>query len=86
MQITHIIVDVDKERDPLPIPREKIISCTVDGSNEVWITGIPKGTASGATVVGIVSRLPDSDEAVFIEVKLAVLHAACTAMMERHGK
>lgn len=80
MIVTHITPNIDRS-GPIDLPSRP--SRVTDGSG-VHIAGIPNGTTDGATVVAIVSPLPDGGY-LMTEIKLRTLEAACAAIRFQCG-
>lgn len=86
MIITRIIANVDEHPGGIGKDPEKCIRVAMDGDVGVTFAGIPNGTSSGATTIGIAFDLPDSDKWVFLEVKADTLRDIAQGLWERHGR
>ncbi len=82
MLILSIVPNVDEAPGPFPWTAETITVRAAESPLPVGIVGIPNGTASGATIVAIMTALPDGKWAM-TEIKAEMLLPAVKGIIER---
>lgn len=82
MMILSIVPNIDEAPGPFPWVEGSITVRPAEGPLPVGIVGIPNGTQGGATVVAIMTPLPDGKWAM-TEIKAEMLRAAVAGIIER---